>query len=79
MPPKPSSPTDKRQQIIATAKSFQREREQTYREKALKRIKDLQKQGLGYRRIAERLNAEGIPTLSGRGHWHKSTVWKLVK
>ena len=36
MPPKPSSPSDKRQQIIATAKSFQREREQTYREKALK-------------------------------------------
>ena len=68
-----------REQVREQVNKYRFSEVHSNREKALKRIKDLQKQGLGYRRIAERLNAEGIPTLSGRGHWHKSTVWKLVK
>jgi len=36
MPPKPSADSGKRNQIISEAKSFQKQREQTYREKALK-------------------------------------------
>ena len=49
------------------------------REKVLEIMKDLHEQGLGFRRIAERLNASGIPTFSGHGKWHHGTVGKLLK
>jgi len=68
-----------REQVREQVNKYKFSEVHSNREKALKRIEDLHKQGLGYRRIAERLNAEGIPTLSGRGQWHKSTVWKLIK
>jgi hypothetical protein len=68
-----------REQVREQVDKYQYSEIQNSREKALKRIEDLRKQGLGYRRIAERLNAEGIPTLSGRGQWHKGSVWKLMK
>ncbi len=35
--------------------------------------------GLSYQGIAERLNAEGVPTLSGRGKWRKGTVGNLLR
>jgi len=34
---------------------------------------------LGPQAIAERLNAEQVPTLSGRGHWSRGTVAKLLQ
>ena len=68
-----------REQVKEQVNKYKFSEGHSNRVKALKRIENLHKQGLGYRRIAERLNAEGIPTLSGRGQWHKSTVWKLIK
>jgi excisionase family DNA binding protein len=38
------------------------------------RLRALQAQGLSMQAIANQLNAEGVPTLSGRGHWQKGTV-----
>jgi hypothetical protein len=38
----------------------------------------LHKQGVSFRDIAQRWNAEGIPTLSGRGQWHGASVARLV-
>jgi hypothetical protein len=39
---------------------------------------ELHKQGVSFRDIAQRWNAEGIPTLSGRGQWHGASVARLV-
>jgi len=41
---------------------------------ARNRIRDLRDQGHGWRAIARRLNAEGIPTPSGTGEWHDTSA-----
>jgi Recombinase len=41
---------------------------------ALARIAELTTAGYGPSAIARRLNADGIPTPSGRGRWHPETV-----
>jgi hypothetical protein len=33
---------------------------------------------VSWKEIARRFNAEGIPTLSGIGKWHGSTVKRMV-
>lgn len=38
------------------------------------RIAQLRDAGHGWAGVAELLNAEGVPTPSGRGRWHKSTA-----
>jgi hypothetical protein len=38
----------------------------------------LRAQGVSWREIAQRLNAEGIPTLSGKSQWHGANVARLV-
>jgi predicted DNA-binding protein len=38
-----------------------------------------QDEALGPQAIAERLNADQVPTLSGRGHWSRGTVAKLLQ
>jgi hypothetical protein len=38
-----------------------------------------EQQKLSYQKIADQLTAEGVPTLSGDGRWHKKTVYKLLK
>jgi hypothetical protein len=39
---------------------------------------ELCEQGVSWRDIARRWNAEGIPTLSGKGQWHGASVARLV-
>jgi hypothetical protein len=39
----------------------------------------LREQGLNWAEIARRWNAEGIPTLTGRGQWHDGNIARLVK
>jgi excisionase family DNA binding protein len=34
--------------------------------------------GLSFRAIADQLNAEGVPTLSGKGSWQKGTISNLL-
>ena len=41
-------------------------------------IRRLSAEGLSLRKIAERLKAEEIPTLSGSGVWHHETVRKVL-
>jgi DNA invertase Pin-like site-specific DNA recombinase len=38
------------------------------------RIRELRSDGLSYRRIAEQLNAENVPTMQGGKAWHAQTV-----
>ena len=44
----------------------------------LNRLRALKAQGLSLQAMAIRLNAEGVPTLSGRGRWQKGTVGNLL-
>lgn len=38
------------------------------------RIAALRAEGLGWRAIARKLNADGVPTPSGRGRWHEHSA-----
>jgi hypothetical protein len=44
-----------------------------------RRAKKLHTQGVSWKEIARRFNAEGIPTLSGIGQWHGSTVQHMIE
>jgi Recombinase len=44
----------------------------------LKRLRDMQAEGLSLQKIADRLNADGVPTLSGKGRWQKGTIGNLL-
>jgi hypothetical protein len=44
----------------------------------IRKGKKLSAQGVSWKEIARRFNAEGIPTLSGIGKWHGSTVKRMV-
>jgi hypothetical protein len=44
-----------------------------------RRAKKLHAQGVSWKEIARRFNAEGIPTLSGIGQWHGSTVQHMIE
>jgi hypothetical protein len=45
----------------------------------LQRLHALQAEGLTLQAMAERLNADGVPTLSGKGRWQKGTIANLFK
>jgi hypothetical protein len=38
----------------------------------------LRRPGMSLQTIADQLNAQGIPTLSGKGRWQKSTIGNLL-
>jgi hypothetical protein len=44
----------------------------------LTRMRAMRDHGLSLEAIAHQLNAEGVPTLSGKGIWRKGTVGKLL-
>jgi Recombinase len=44
----------------------------------LKRIREMKAKGLSLQAIANRLNTEGVPTLSGKGRWQKGTIGNLL-
>jgi hypothetical protein len=49
-----------------------------YREIMLARLRAMQAEGLSLQAIANRLNSEGAPTVTGRGRWHKGTIGDLL-
>jgi Recombinase len=44
----------------------------------LQRLQAMQAEGLSLQKIADRLNSEGVPTLSGKGRWQKGTIGNLL-
>jgi hypothetical protein len=44
----------------------------------LQRLRTMQAEGLSLQAIANRLNNEGLPTLSGKGRWQKGTIGRLL-
>jgi len=43
-----------------------------------KRLRELKAQGLTLQAIANQLNQEGVPTISGKGTWKKGTIGNLL-
>ncbi len=39
----------------------------------------LKSQGMSYKEIADKFNAEGVPTLSGRGRWDKRSIQRKLE
>ena len=44
----------------------------------LQPLQALQAEGLSLQKIADRLNHEGVPTLSSKGRWQKGTIGNLL-
>jgi hypothetical protein len=44
----------------------------------LKRLRDMKAQKLSLQAIANELNREGVPTISGKGQWQKGTIGNLL-
>jgi hypothetical protein len=44
----------------------------------LDRLRAMQAEGLTLQKMADRLNHEGVPTLSGKGRWQKGTIGNLL-
>ncbi len=56
-----------------------RESSKSSRREALRQqIEVLHAEGLSFKKIAARLQAEGIPTLSGKGQWHGRSVSRII-
>lgn len=53
--------------------------ERARREAGAAAIATLRREGLSIRAIADRLNEEGLPTISGAGRWNRDMVHKLVR
>jgi excisionase family DNA binding protein len=50
-----------------------------WKAEVLRRIRGLKAEGLTLQAIADRFNAEGLPTFSGKGKWIKGTISNLLK
>ncbi len=48
-------------------------------EQLLEQILNLREKGFSYEKIAQRLESEGVPTISGKGKWRGQTVSRLCK
>ena len=46
--------------------------------KTRRKVLALRRRGLSADSIAQRLSAEGVPTPSGRGRWHETTVQRIL-
>jgi hypothetical protein len=44
----------------------------------LARLRTMQAEGFSLQAMANRFNDEGVPTLSGKGRWHKGTIGNLL-
>jgi hypothetical protein len=44
----------------------------------VQRLQAMKANGLSLQAMADRLNAESVPTLSGTGRWQKGTIGKLL-
>jgi Recombinase len=60
------------------ARDVTREPASVHKAALLRRIQALKSQRLSLQAIADRLNAEGVPTLSGKGRWQKGTIANLL-
>ena len=51
-----------------------------YKKTILNRIVKMKNdKGMGWKDIAEALNSEGLPTISGKGKWHRKTIYRMYQ
>jgi hypothetical protein len=62
----------------SAAQAVQAPKGNDQKEAVLSRLRTMQSQGLSLQTMANRLNAEGVSTLSGKGRWQKGTIGKLL-
>lgn len=53
--------------------------ENTDEQRVLGRMLSLREEGLSYRKIADALEADGVPTKAGLSKWSSKSVWALVR
>ena len=63
---------------VANLVAQQRVANSVAKQRLIAQAAKLRAQGLSWGEIARRWNAEGIPTLSGKGQWHRKTITRLV-
>ena len=70
----------KQHAIVANSVAEQRESvaKSVSKQRLVNQAEELHKQGVSFREIARRWNAEGISTPSGKGQWHGANVARLV-
>lgn len=59
-------------------KSVDKDKPEERRSALIRKIVKLREQGLTLTKIADQLNADKIPTFSGTGKWHPSTITMLL-
>ena len=76
----PSEPTGERarESPSTLSRDVTRQRPPAQKAELLTRIRDLKTEGFSLQYIADRLNADGVPTISGRGRWQKGTIGNLL-
>lgn len=70
----PREPADGSREVTKTTLPHRADRDMI-----LKIIHGLRQKGQTYERIAEHLESEGIPTLSGKGKWRGQSIYRLNK
>ncbi len=70
----------KQHETVANSVAEQREgvAKPVAQQRLIAQVEELRKQGVSFRDIARRLNAENTPTPSGKGQWHGANVARLV-
>ena len=63
---------------IKRAQGVQLGRPRTMSEETVERIRELKRLGMSASDIAHELNAEGVPTATGRGRWHPPGVARAL-
>jgi hypothetical protein len=71
--------TDTRAKVTDTVTDTTRKARALTAEGLVNAAMSLREQGLSWTEIARRWNAEGIPTLTGKGKWHDANIARLVK
>jgi hypothetical protein len=72
-----NSVADQRE-AVANLVAQQRVAKSVAKKRLIAQAEELLKQGLSCEEIAQRWNAEGVPTLSGRGQWFRRTISRMV-
>jgi hypothetical protein len=73
----PAEPTERSETILSLPEPRPMPTPAGQRAVLLQRLQAMRAEGLSRQAMADRLNAEGVPTLSGKGRWHRGSIGKL--
>lgn len=73
-----ANPVAEQREGVANLVAQQHVANSVAKQRLIAQAAELHTQGLSWEEIARRWNTEGIPTLSGKGQWHRKTITRLV-